>query len=84
MMADPFSPSKNGINAERYLDLLVAGTSKPVADNATHAVDAKQDPGFVAMATADKECWEFKPRPTRDLEYLRTTRARALRLKKPP
>jgi hypothetical protein len=84
MMADPFSPSKNGINAERYLDLLVAGTSKLVADNATHAVDAKQDPGFVAMATADKECWEFKPRPTRDLEYLRTTRARALRLKKPP
>ena len=84
IISDPFSNSKNGINAERYLDLLVAGTSKLVADNATHAVDAKQDPGFVAMATADKECWEFKPRLVRDLKYLRTTRARALRLKKPP
>ena len=81
VIADPFSASKNGINSERYLDLHVAGTSKLVADNATHPVDAKQDPGFASMATADAETWQFKPRPLRDLKYLRVTRPRSLRLK---
>ena len=80
--ADPFSASKNGINAERYLDLLVTGTSKLIRGNETHPVDSNQDPGFVQMATADKETWEFQPRPVRDVTYLRTSRDQALRLKR--
>ena len=81
-IADPFSASKNGINAERYLDLLVTGTSKLIRGNEAHPVDSNQDPGFVQMATADKETWEFQPRPVRDVTYLRTSRDQALRLKR--
>jgi predicted membrane chloride channel (bestrophin family) len=83
-IADPFSAYKDGIKAERYLDLCVAGTSALVADNVTHAVDPKQDPRFAAMAKADKDSWEFKPRPARDIKYMRMTRPRTLRRKKPP
>ena len=57
MMADPFSASKNGINAESYLDLQVAGTARLVHDNEAHPVDSTQDPKFAMMATTDKETW---------------------------
>ena len=67
-----------------HLDLHVAGTSKLAADNATHAVDVKQDPRFAEISKADKDSWEFKPRPVRDIKYMRMTRPRTLRRKKPP
>ena len=41
-IADPFSAYRNGINAEKYLDLLVAGTSKLIKDNKALPVDGKQ------------------------------------------
>ena len=112
IIADPFSNGKNGINAERYLDLHVSGTSKLVYDSAKHPVDDKEDPDFASMAHSDPEAirkireevekrrendedcntddelekeglreWQFKPRPTRNIKYMRTSRKRALRLK---
>ena len=62
MMADPFSAYKNGINAESYLDLQVAGTARLIHDNEAHPVDSTQDPKFAMMATTDKESnqtWGF-------------------------
>ena len=53
MMADPFSASKNGINAESYLDLQVAGTARLIHDNEAHPVDSTQDPKFAMMASDD-------------------------------
>lgn len=32
------------------------------------------------MAMTDKATWEFRPRPARDVTYLRTKRLQALRL----
>ena len=55
-----------------------------MADSATHAVDGAQDPGFASMAKADKDSWQFEPRPVRDVSYLRTTRPLTLRLKTTP
>eukprot|EP00747_Dinoflagellata_sp_TGD_P220541 gnl/TRDRNA2_/TRDRNA2_92505_c0_seq1.p1 gnl/TRDRNA2_/TRDRNA2_92505_c0~~gnl/TRDRNA2_/TRDRNA2_92505_c0_seq1.p1 ORF type:complete len:142 (+),score=23.11 gnl/TRDRNA2_/TRDRNA2_92505_c0_seq1:108-533(+) len=80
LIADPFSHAKNGINAERYLDLSISGMSRLVAYNHT-APDCSQDPNFVMMAHKDDDEWGFKERRKLNIAYLRDNRRKALQLK---
>jgi len=81
LLADPWSAGRNGINAERYMDLLTAGTAKLVAYN-NKPVDGKEDPHFVEMATKDGEEWMFVQRRKRDTSYLKDDKGKEQALRR--